>query len=77
MSRRSLERERSQITTERDRQKETSRRIENGIHEMEMKEKDLIGQAKEKEKVEKGIAEMQQEINTFTNRTKVRLQLLL
>ncbi|KAG6878083.1 hypothetical protein C0993_012410 [Termitomyces sp. T159_Od127] len=67
---RSVEREKSQITTERDRQKEALRLIENSIHEMEMKEKDLISEAKEKEKVEKGIAEMQQEINAFTNRTK-------
>ncbi|KAG6897072.1 hypothetical protein C0992_004313 [Termitomyces sp. T32_za158] len=67
---RALEREKSQITTERERQKETLRLIENSIHEMEMKEKDLITEAKEKEKVEKGIAEMQQEINIFTNRTK-------
>ncbi|KNZ73056.1 DNA repair protein RAD50 [Termitomyces sp. J132] len=67
---RSLEREKSQITTERERQKEALRLIENSIHEMEMKEKDLISEVKEKEKVEKSIAEMQQEIITFTNRTK-------
>ncbi|KAG6890641.1 hypothetical protein C0995_006617 [Termitomyces sp. Mi166 len=67
---RSFEREKSQITTERERQKEALRLIENSIHEMEMKEKDLTGEAKEMEKVEKSIAEMQQEIITSTQRTK-------
>ncbi|KAG6830973.1 hypothetical protein H0H87_006624 [Tephrocybe sp. NHM501043] len=67
---RSLEREKTQITAERDRQKEALRLIENTIHEMEMKEKDLINESKEKDKIEKSIADMKEEITTFTARTK-------
>ncbi|KAG6818307.1 hypothetical protein H0H93_006082, partial [Arthromyces matolae] len=67
---RSLERDKSQITSERDRQKEKLRAIENGIHDMEMKEKDLMNEAKEKDKLEAGISEMQQEISNLTIRHK-------
>ncbi|KAG6912040.1 hypothetical protein DXG01_002014, partial [Tephrocybe rancida] len=67
---RSIEREKSQITSERERQKEALRLIENSIHEMEMKEKDLINEAKEKDNIEKSIAEMKQEITSSATRTK-------
>ncbi|KAG6854661.1 hypothetical protein C0991_003309 [Blastosporella zonata] len=67
---RSLEREKTQITAERDRQKEALRLIENSIHEMEMREKDLINDAKEKDKIEKNIAAMKEDITTFTARAK-------
>ncbi|KAG6831939.1 hypothetical protein H0H92_006540 [Tricholoma furcatifolium] len=67
---RDIEREKSQLMSDRERQKEALRVIENSIHELEMKEKDLISEVKEKEKLESTISKMKQEITTFVARTK-------
>jgi len=57
--------------SERERIKDAIRTIENNLHSMELKERDLKNEIRDKDALEKRMEEMKQEINAFTIRMKV------
>lgn len=71
LCRRSNEREKQTITLERERQNASLRTIETSLHGMELSERDLTNEIREKEALEERIEVMQKEIVNFTNKIKV------
>ncbi|RDB18009.1 DNA repair protein rad50 [Hypsizygus marmoreus] len=67
---RALEREKQNILADRDRQKDAVRTIENSLHSMELKERDLQNEIREKTVLEERIETMNREIATSTSRIK-------
>ncbi|KAF5382729.1 hypothetical protein D9615_002851 [Tricholomella constricta] len=66
----SAELEKQQLMSERERQKDAVRTIENSLHSMELKERDLTNEIRDKHALEKRMEEMKQEITAFTTRMK-------
>ncbi|KAG5639217.1 hypothetical protein H0H81_005696 [Sphagnurus paluster] len=67
---RTVEREKQQLISERERQKDSVRTIENGLHSLELKERDLQNEIRDKDALEKRMEAMKQEIINFTTRMK-------
>jgi DNA repair protein RAD50 len=69
--RRNLERAKQHLMNDRERQRETVRTIENNVHSMELKERDLKTEIREKTALEERVESMKKDIITFNSRLKV------
>jgi len=68
------EREKQALITERERQSNLVRSIEADLHQMELQEKTLASQIREKATLEETVEMMRREVVTFTAELKVILQ---
>lgn len=68
---RAVEREKQTLNAERERQKDVVRTIEHSLHSMELNERDLQNEIREKATLEERLEVMKTEILTFTGRLKV------
>lgn len=71
---RANERERQSLTTERDRQNSAIRTFETSLHQMELRERDLNNEIREKSALEERVETMRTEVTTFTAKMKVIVQ---
>ena len=69
--RRTNDREKQSLMTERERQNNAQRTYENDLHAMQMKESNLKIQIRDKDTLEASIETMKNDISTFTTRLKV------
>ncbi|GLB38321.1 putative repair protein [Lyophyllum shimeji] len=67
---RASEREKQKLQAERERQTTSLRTIEHSVHSLELKERDLATEMRERDALETRMAEMKQEIGAFTMRIK-------
>ncbi|KAG5648426.1 hypothetical protein DXG03_005000 [Asterophora parasitica] len=67
---RSVEREKQLLLAERERQRDAIRTVESSVHSMELKERDLATEIRERDALEKRMEDMKQDIVSFTARMK-------
>lgn len=56
---------------ERDRQTNSTRNLETSLHQMELNEKDLLNEIREKSTLEQKIQQLKEDVVSFTNQLKV------
>lgn len=71
------EREKQSLITERERQNTAIRTLEANLHKMELRERDLANELREKSSLEERIEVTKKEIVAFTGRLKVQRSITL